>query len=122
MENTDYISKPTLAALSFVLRNKDLWPAGFQWDFGSTKECAMGLAHRLWPADVPEPFGAPETGSAQMAGVFKIPYQAADDIFYGSTRSYPYKLLWMTLGVTPRRDVTPEMVAGAIDKYVAGTL
>lgn len=42
------LSKPSLQALSHILRNRDLWPEGFVWDYNECTKCAMGMAHALW--------------------------------------------------------------------------
>lgn len=39
---------PTLENLSKVLRNQDLWPLGFPWDYTHGATCAMGLADIIW--------------------------------------------------------------------------
>ena len=42
------LTKPSLKALSHILRHKELWPEGFKWYFGSCRSCAMGMAKILW--------------------------------------------------------------------------
>jgi hypothetical protein len=42
------ISTPTVANLVWVLRHREVWPQGFQWNYGDCDHCAMGLAARLW--------------------------------------------------------------------------
>jgi hypothetical protein len=34
--------------LIFLLRHKELWPKGFEWDFMNCEQCAMGLVHKQW--------------------------------------------------------------------------
>jgi hypothetical protein len=40
--------------LIFLLRHRELWPKGFEWNFLNCHTCAMGLIHRQWlsPVDV----------------------------------------------------------------------
>lgn len=42
------LGKPSLEALSFMLRHREMWPAGFEWRWAKCETCAMGLACRLW--------------------------------------------------------------------------
>jgi len=42
-------NKPTIGALSFMLRHPELWPADFRWSYTCCATCAMGLAQRMWP-------------------------------------------------------------------------
>lgn len=46
-------NKPTIGALSFVLRHKELWPANFWWSYSACTTCALGLAHLMWPQQIP---------------------------------------------------------------------
>jgi hypothetical protein len=39
---------PSAKGLAYVLRHRELWPAGFTWDYGYCDTCAIGLASRLW--------------------------------------------------------------------------
>lgn len=45
--------KPTLQALAYALRNPDVWPEDFTWDYRKSSHCAIGLAARLWPKKFP---------------------------------------------------------------------
>jgi hypothetical protein len=42
------LSKPSPAALAYILRHKELWPPGFEFDYSDCCYCAMGLADQLW--------------------------------------------------------------------------
>jgi hypothetical protein len=45
-------NKPSIGALAFILRHKELWPKGFVWDYNACTTCAMGIAQRLWPEQI----------------------------------------------------------------------
>ncbi len=42
------LSRPSLQALSYLLRHRELWPRGFKWDYASRSRCADGLGERMW--------------------------------------------------------------------------
>lgn len=97
-----------LRDLSALLRDEASWPPGFEWYFGDTNSCAIGLARatgllpgpRLTPCRVSE---------ARHLG---LPKKAFMDLFFdypdhvGSTLAS-----WVS--------VKPEMVADRIDAYLA---
>jgi hypothetical protein len=35
-----------LRGLSYLLRNRNMWPEGFEWDYSVCAKCAMGLARK----------------------------------------------------------------------------
>lgn len=122
------LDKPSLHALSYILRHPDTWPKGFVWNFDDCETCAMGLAHRLWKIIPPT---KNKTAASIMANTFAIPYEAADSIFMGNNRGYPASWLARThtepgflWGERTYRNpvsfdnVTPEMIADEIDKYL----
>jgi hypothetical protein len=91
----EILSKPSLATLSFILRNKELWPEGFEWDYTSCLSCAMGLAIRLgWVANEP----------------LNICKKAAESIFIYARLFYGISM----------HEVTPIHVADLIDSYLKG--
>ena len=92
-------NKPTIGALSFALRHKELWPADFHWDYTRCETCAMGLARRMWPKHVEE------ANLAGMVTAFGIGSEQAARIFTGSYSFY-------RAGFNP---VEPEQVADALD-------
>lgn len=109
--------KPTLKALSYALRHKEMWPTGFWWEFAFIETCAMGLASEIWG-------GA--SNAMSMSELFDMPLQDARDIFLneGNWATVRRSLFstWFPWVKTPRADlrkVTPEMVADQIDKYLA---
>jgi hypothetical protein len=113
------LDKPSLRALSYVLRHPNTWPEGFIWNYDNCESCAMGLAHELWDVSETENKNA----ASIMSRTFGISYEEADSIFMGQVRGKPapwreYGPKWWRSTV-PRGDVSPEMVADAIDSYLA---
>jgi hypothetical protein len=114
------LDKPSLHALSYALRHPDTWPEGFVWDYSDCDNCAMGLAHQLWKRKVPKVYVA--SGPSVMARVFAMPYAVADSIFVRPV-AWAYtaskRLLWWPKKCPiPLAQITPEMVADQIDKYL----
>jgi len=99
--------KPTLQALAYALRHRDVWPDDFTWNYSRTDCCAMGLAARLWPIYCFSGM-APTIGELQK--VFNLSTMAACVIFFGSEQ---HSLLFK------RQETTPDMVANVIDHYLA---
>ncbi len=95
------LSQPTLEGLSFLLRNRRLWPADFEWFYPSHNQCALALGSRFWGSDNFEdaPFWPedPDQGDRLIRIFFALPR--------GTGMRY--------------EDVTPGMVADAIDEYLA---
>jgi hypothetical protein len=93
------LSKPSLQALSHILRHKELWPKGFDWYFWKCTTCAMGLAWHLWKeVAYPSPWN--------IAATFAMPITKSEYIFFGD---------WVE---NDEMGITPEMVADQIDKYL----
>ncbi len=118
--------RPSLHALSYALRHPDTWPKGFVWDYSKCTQCAMGLAHALWNAVPPT---TPSTGASVMAREFAMPYVDARSIFLGSgVKAWGWipkqvqtegRLWWKKEFLQANHDdVTPEMVADQIDRYL----
>lgn len=99
------LSIPSLEALSFLLRHKEMWPRDFAWNYAGCSSCAMGLAHQLW-----EEMMAPD--SLEMSRVFDMPLSRSIQIFGGTNLCAAYEVL-------DYGEVTPEMVADKIDQYLA---
>lgn len=101
------LRKPSLAGLSYLLRHRELWPAGFSWNFSGCHSCAMGLAHRTWANSLWRRFttGLRYPDAPSMQRVFGISEHNTLQFFY-----YGYDTA----------SVTPEMVADKIDAYLAG--
>lgn len=98
----------SLTGLAFILRHKELWPKGFQWEYNDCDKCAMGLAYALFD-------GRERDMKIQLHEVghllgFEITYPVAN-IFLDGNLGYGVTCGWKV--------ITPEMVADKIDAYVA---
>lgn len=122
------LNKPSLHALSYALRHPDTWPDGFNWNYLHCEECAMGLAHHLWVNSIPQTNA--ENAASIMAKRFAMPYTVANGIFMGIGKKWrpaysvtkytfwtrkPYQVEFYHIS----KDITPDMVADRIDKYLA---
>lgn len=109
------LSKPSLRALSYMLRHKELWPVGFKWYFGSCKSCAMGLANVLWTTEPPFPSIFDEFDYRWNTIRDNFPTDFVQDVFYGSKFEGGYmgdhiEVLY--------KGITPEIIADEIDNYI----
>jgi hypothetical protein len=118
------LNKPSLHALSYVLRHPDTWPEGFVWDYSRCESCAMGLAHSLWRESVPKT--NIDNAASYMARTFSMPFAEAKSIFLGGRSWVPKEtfsdghLWWRKERHRADHDaVTPEMVADQIDAYLS---
>jgi hypothetical protein len=91
---TPDLSVPSLAGLAWVLRHKEAWPPGHQWDFTRGSTCAVGIAMRRWGTRVTD-FPSMTISARNTMFCFGAYHPVADS------------------------DVTPEMVADRIDTYLA---
>ena len=86
--------------LSFILRNRALWPEGFEWDYSDCKACAMGLAFKLGMVS-----GYYVEHAAERLGMTT---NEANMIFlYAYALRFPKS--W--------EDITPEHIADLLDAY-----
>ena len=99
------LSKPSLEALSWLLRHKEMWPRGFEWNYSSCDTCAMGLAYELWTENC---VGA---NTYWMKKIFNLSEEIARAIFIDAV---------VGQGRLGFSDITPEMIADDIDEYLAG--
>lgn len=90
-------SKPSLKMLSYLLRHKELWPKGFEWDFNTHYGCAIGLFHKMWGWDVEFIELSRKHGVVVETTYSRGSYAPVDD-----------------------GNVTPLMVADRIDFYLNG--
>ena len=98
MSKRQDVGKPSLRALSFMLRNEETWPAGFVWNFRNCHRCAMGLAHVVWKDHVHTP------SCGDMSDVFSLGPGIAMALFTG--------------GFSEGHEISPEIVADRIDNYL----
>lgn len=96
------LDKPSLRALSYLLRHREEWPAAFMWDFSFCDSCAMGLACDLW-------FRGRRMPGQLFPVDLDMGYEAFSDIF---------ERPWNYMGYREGQPVTPEMVADRIDAYL----
>jgi hypothetical protein len=47
---------PSVEGLCYALRNREVWPEGFSWNFSYPESCAMGLAQKMWPKFISSPY------------------------------------------------------------------
>jgi hypothetical protein len=92
--------KRDLSELSKVLRNKELWPKDFVWNYNDCEMCAMGLAQALWTEQIRR------LNSYEMSAAFDIPWEVAEEIFFNLSDNID-------------EIITPEQVADAIDLYLS---
>jgi hypothetical protein len=115
VEELDHISEqPTLQALAYALRNPDVWPGDFTWDYRKTDHCALGLAARLWPKRI-QTYGRTVL-LTDVLSAFGISHMMAYLIFINArTRHWFLRNL-----ISPQiqADTTPNDVANMIDKYL----
>jgi hypothetical protein len=107
---TPDLTVPSLEALSYALRHREVWPEGFRWNYDHCYGCAIGLAARLLNQNAIAL--ATPSGMARLFGCSTL---AARDIFWR---------LSVILGFSNdhnlyRGRITPEHVASAIDDYLA---
>lgn len=130
------LDKPSLHALSYALRHPDTWPENFVWDYNDCQQCAMGLANAFWHKGRHQKSGKNTEGYeferpyiSRAAKDFGIPYGKAVEIFFDSKTITTTELHRSYFGLGPNvphqtltkveeKDVTPEMVADQIDKYL----
>lgn len=108
------LDQPSLRALSHILRHKELWPKGFEWNFSKCSTCAMGLANKLWNL-------RDEAHTSTISQHLKIHHHDATYLFtYDGYRQETKGRNLVEITTSPDGGVTPEMVADKIDEYLAG--
>lgn len=106
------LSTPSLKALSYLLRHRELWPKGFRWNYGNCKTCAIGLADELWGFKLREALLGDHNDrilviNKSLEEKLGIEELDARHIFWGSDVS-----------ISRIDKVTPENVADMIDEYL----
>lgn len=102
----------TLARLAVVLRDRSIWPKGFEWDYGECVSCAMGLVYQL------------KTGSRlplrDRAGIHaeSMTRRLVDDA--AAMSASDFDAIFCGLMVKHHTsDIPPETVAAEIESYLA---
>lgn len=124
-----------LKRLAFALRHPETWPKGFIWDYSDCRRCAIGLAFQLWlkldeqpvqwdPKSQNPQYIHNQGWASMMARRFALSFQEAKRIFIGSysaekTRRTIFGRVKVSRQNLDHENVTPEMVATNIDKYLA---
>jgi hypothetical protein len=102
---------PSLENLSYILRHREWWPEGFEWDFRCYGTCALGLSEALWDQTVAslnnETFFQNMDTIEEYDRIFTTPAGKAAIWRYFRGRDYAMK------------SVTSEQVADQIDQYLA---
>jgi hypothetical protein len=116
------VFKPDLRLLAHVLRHRELWPEGFVWNYSSCTHCAMGLAFQLWPDDQWRPDEGGGSWHGWISRKMDIPLEIADQIFFGTLPpgAWNYVVQYVFDRHAALQNVTPEMVAMGIDRYLDG--
>lgn len=99
----EILTKPSLAALSFVLRNPELWPDNFEWNYTTCGDCAIGLAVKMW--------------HGPRATNFSFTFMEMFDISWADL-SRIFCIAEQTLGIA-KSAVTPTHIADLIDAHLA---
>lgn len=112
------LSKPSIEGLVHILRNKSLWPEGFEWNYQRACTCALGLARRVWPQYV----SIFSLGLGSNKNEFGMDQHAFDRIFFDLAEIEPWHneeiLEYMAKKHKANGLVTPEKVAGALEFYL----
>ena len=93
----------TLESLSFILRNRQFWPRGFEWNYMRCGSCALGLARDLWWSHRPN-----GDNVYAVASELSADEESMNPIFTGLAIKLNKQMI----------QITPEHVADAIDAYL----
>lgn len=110
----------TLEGLAWRLRHPETWPTDFVWDYSDCRTCAMGLAYRLIAGPIKDPDYIEDFVIEHLPEVRDVADReqlssSAEEIFYDlHTVYFSHKC-----GGGWRTQITPRMVADAIDAYLA---
>ena len=100
---TALLASPSVPALIYALRHREVWPEGFEWDFGRCTNCAMGLTWKLWE-------GIKTPLLYTVATNIGLPHEFSREVFFGYNNAY---------GTDDNREITPEMVADELERLTA---
>lgn len=105
--------EPSLPNLSYVLRHKEYWPEGFEWDYRYPSSCAIGLCEELYGQRVSQLDGSLEISVGSVRGEGN----SFSDIFCNTRETY--RVFGFSLWPLVHSDITPEIVADRIDRWLA---
>jgi hypothetical protein len=103
-----------MADLAWRLRHPETWPERFKWNYGKCTTCAMGLAEIL-SGRSPGPLWD-ENPFRSFGDVIKVLRDVEPEDVHGLQEIF---LLLSYHRCVSHRDITPEIVADAIDAHLA---
>ena len=105
---------PSLENLSYILRHREWWPDGFEWNYRCEGTCAIGLCRELWyttPAGLHEGLRDSELTWEASPDYWRIFASRSGKIAWWKQWPWNYK--------SQMASITPEQVADQIDRYVS---
>lgn len=115
MSETIDLDTPSLPGLIYILRNQELWPEKFKWNYAHCGACAMGLAFYSWKGSIPLPLWRNYADIGKHFGL--NPNESCKAFLGGLLDDKP----WVpknSCGDPCLDSVTPEMVADVLEKYL----
>lgn len=99
---------PSLRNLAYILRHREWWPEGFEWNYQHCSTCAIGLSDKLWGV---RPYKLDDGALPELS-------QSYHDIFADSDTK---RTFWdrVFLRELKFHQVTPEQVADQIDEFLS---
>jgi hypothetical protein len=105
---------PSLENLSYILRHREWWPEGFQWDYRYTDCCAIGLSKELWGIDPTGlHHGLRDSDLTWEASPSYIRIFASRSGKIAWWRQFPWNYY------RQMSSITPDQIADQIDQYLA---
>jgi hypothetical protein len=105
---TPDLTKPSPRALAHILRDKTLWPPGFEFGFGKCATCALAIEAKTWPEEFPVP------SPWYAARALGISDQESLRIFMD--RRVAVKRGWFSTAGWDPANLTPEAIAADLEK------
>jgi hypothetical protein len=105
---------PSLENLSYILRHREWWPDGFEWNFRYLNSCGIGLSQYLWRRDP-----------------YDLHHGLVESTLTGTPNETYYRIFATRIGKIAwyrcfpwnyqkqMRSITPEQVADQIDRFLA---
>lgn len=114
------LSTPSLEGIAYILRHRELWPAGFQWQWASVYNpddcwnrivcgCGLGLALKRWTPNM--------LRLVMQLGGSKEMYLSAGGKLFGLRSPTIIESLFFT-SERDAEDTMPEHVADRIDRFL----